>query len=152
MFTKVVSGNTFNLEEILACRWIACIVFQYECLSQRLCLIKSQSFNRLLFLKCHSIGGNTNSKHSKHFELIAPLCHNLHFVAGRDYFLIEKLPWSLLLVKFQGLRFTGCCTGNNIVLFWVQWQIYQAFIRSKCDIYIKIGLIKTLSDYKFCLN
>ena len=43
------------------------------------------------FLKCHSTDGNTNSKHSKHFELIAPLCHNLHFLAGRDYFLIEKI-------------------------------------------------------------
>ena len=49
MFTKVVAGNTINLEEILSCKWIACIVFQYECLSQRLCLSKSRSFNRLLF-------------------------------------------------------------------------------------------------------
>ena len=43
------------------------------------------------FLKCHSTDGNTNSKHSKHFELIAPLCHNLHFLAEPDYFLIEKI-------------------------------------------------------------
>ena len=128
MFTKVVAGNTFNLEEILACRWIACIVFQYDCLSQRLCLIKSQSFNRLLFLKCHSIGGYTNSKHSKHFELIAPLCHNLHFVAERDYFSIEKIT-----LKFASCYIAG--TSFYRMLYWEQYCIVFAAVANITGFY-----------------
>ena len=53
MFTQVVADNTPNLEEILSCKWIVCIALYYECLSQKLHLIKNQSFNRLLvFEEC----------------------------------------------------------------------------------------------------
>ena len=80
------------------------------------------------FLKCHSTDGNTNSKHSKHFELIAPLCHNLHFVAGRDYFLIEKIT-----LKFASCYIAG--TSFYRMLYWKQYFIVFAAVANISGFY-----------------
>ena len=80
------------------------------------------------FLKCHSTDGNTNSKHSKHFELIAPLCHNLHFVAGRDYFLIEKIT-----LKFASCYIAG--TSFYRMLYWEQYCIVFAAVANITGFY-----------------
>ena len=80
------------------------------------------------FLKCLSTDGNTNSKHSKHFKLIAPLCHNLHFVAGRGYFSIEKIT----------LKFASCYTAGTSfyrMLYWKQYCIVLAAVANITGFY-----------------
>ena len=85
----------------------------WECLSQKLRLIKNQSFNKLLVFGERPFEVPLYWWNFKHFELIAPLCHNLDFVAARDYFSIGKI-----ILKFASCYIVG--TSFYWMLYWEQ--------------------------------